>query len=65
MEKSNVYNFLKDLFDILQTKKPKKNCLHIISLLNGGKNYFCNTNFHLKSIDNFNKHLSFSLQETT
>nr|QKK82934.1 hypothetical protein 2 [Pittosporum tobira parvo-like virus] len=62
-----VIKFLTDLFNILERRIPKKNCLYVVSEPNGGKNYFfdCVKAALLNSgeIGNFNRFCNFPLQE--
>lgn len=62
-----VSTFILDLFDILEKKKPKVNCIEVISQPSAGKNYFfdCITNFYVNigNIANFNRNNQFPLQD--
>lgn len=64
---SDVYQFVKDLYNWLERKTNKKNCFSIVSPPNAGKNYFFDAVIHLMcnngQIANFNKHISFPLMD--
>lgn len=60
--------FMQNLFDIVDKRIPKKNCLMIIGPPNSGKNWFFDHVIHFfqnfGQIGNFNKFVSFPLQES-
>lgn len=67
MYQGNIQKFLKNLYDIIEKKRPKQNCLYIVSPPNAGKNFFFDMVLHalinFGQIGNFNKFVSFPLQE--
>lgn len=66
-DKDLVKIFLEDVYNVLDKRLPKKNCLFVLSAPNAGKNWFfdCFIHFFLNfgQIGNFNKHTGFPLQE--
>lgn len=66
-EKVEVYNFLKNLYYVLDKKVPKKNTLCVIGPACSGKNFFFDCVIHscvnFGQIGNFNKYDRFPLQD--
>lgn len=66
-EKTEVYNFLKNLFYVIDKKVPKRNTLCVIGPACSGKNFFFDCVIHscvnFGQIGNFNKYDRFPLQD--
>lgn len=65
--KYDIYNFLKNLYYLVDKKVPKKNCVCIVGPSCSGKNFFFDCFIHscinFGQIGNFNKYDRFPLQD--
>lgn len=65
-EKDSIYNFLKNLYYLVNRKVPKKKCICVIGPSCSGKNFFFDCLIHscinFGQIGNFNKYDRFPLQ---
>lgn len=66
-DETSTYIFLKDLFEILDMRIPKCNCMVILSPPNAGKNFFfdcvINSMINFGQMGSFNKYSGFPIQE--
>lgn len=64
---SDVPDFVTNLYNLLERRVPKKNCMEIVSPPSAGKNFFFDAvvSFYINrgTIHNFNKYSSFPLQD--